>query len=120
MRVAVTGVGLVTPLGVGTARTWGRLLAGESGIRSTRELGPAFEGLASKVAAWVTEAEVAQLLETVSSMRRGRKWLDRPEGLSPSLDRIEDRASCQNISSMRWWRLLRRWPMLGGKTLALD
>jgi len=51
--VVVTGLGVVTPLGIGTVRNWRRLLAGESGIRridilSDRNLPAPFAGQVSQ------------------------------------------------------------------------
>jgi len=54
-RVVVTGLGLVTPLGVGHKLNWERLVAGESGIRSIT--GFDASDLASKVAGQVPRGE---------------------------------------------------------------
>ena len=52
-RVVVTGLGLVTPLGVGVRRTWLRLIEGQCGITSIKDKSPQFAGLPSQVAAVV-------------------------------------------------------------------
>ncbi|KAG8624320.1 hypothetical protein KVT40_007387 [Elsinoe batatas] len=51
-RVVVTGLGAVTPLGVGIRRTWKRLLDGDCGVQSLKGRS-AFAGLPSQVAAIV-------------------------------------------------------------------
>lgn len=65
-RVVVTGLGLVTPLGVGVQRVWERLLAGDTAVRALTEedLPPdhrsAFAYLPSKVIACVPRDELTQ------------------------------------------------------------
>jgi 3-oxoacyl-[acyl-carrier-protein] synthase II len=58
-RVVVTGLGAITPLGVGIRHTWTRLLAGESGIVSVAGRKPAdrWKELPSTVAGLVPEGE---------------------------------------------------------------
>lgn len=59
-RVVVTGLGLVSPLGVGVKPTWTRLLAGHGGIVSTRHLGQEFKALPSQVAGLVPRADAGK------------------------------------------------------------
>ncbi|KAM3536731.1 hypothetical protein MY4038_000186 [Beauveria bassiana] len=61
-RVVVTGLGAVTPLGVGARRTWNRLLAGDCGITSVarREPKERWQELTSTVAGIVPLGGIAK------------------------------------------------------------
>ncbi|BDD55725.1 Mitochondrial beta-keto-acyl synthase [Monascus purpureus] len=54
-RVVVTGLGAVTPLGVGIHRTWKRLLDGHCGIANVKHRDPKFSELPCQVAAVVPQ-----------------------------------------------------------------
>ncbi|MDQ6966720.1 MAG: beta-ketoacyl synthase N-terminal-like domain-containing protein, partial [Mariprofundaceae bacterium] len=57
-RVVVTGVGLVTPLGTGTQKTWSSLLEGKSGIRRISHFDAEATGMACTIAGEVPDFEV--------------------------------------------------------------
>ena len=69
-RVAVTGLGAVTPLGNDVATFWRRLLAGESGVSFIREFST--EGLRSDVCASVTEFDAERFLSKKETEIYGR------------------------------------------------
>jgi 3-oxoacyl-[acyl-carrier-protein] synthase II len=56
-RVVVTGLGLVTPLGVGVETVWQRLVAGQSGIRAIQSFD--VSDLPAKIAGQVPRGETA-------------------------------------------------------------
>jgi 3-oxoacyl-[acyl-carrier-protein] synthase II len=56
-RVVVTGIGLVTPLGVGAERVWKRLISGESGVRSIQSFD--VSDLPAKIAGQVPRGDTA-------------------------------------------------------------
>src|SRR6202047_1787067 len=56
-RVVVTGMGLVTPLGIGLERNWNSLIAGESGVRAIQSF--EVSDLPARIAAQVPRGETA-------------------------------------------------------------
>ena len=60
-RVVVTGVGLVTPLGIGTERNWEALCAGRSGVRAISRFNAS--NLAVRVAGEVPDFEPERYIE---------------------------------------------------------
>ena len=56
-RVVITGLGLVTPLGIGAENVWKKLLAGESGVRSIQSFD--VSDLPAKIAGQVPRGETS-------------------------------------------------------------
>jgi 3-oxoacyl-[acyl-carrier-protein] synthase II len=56
-RVVVTGIGLVTPFGIGTANNWRRVIAGESGLRAIQSFD--VSDLPAKIAGQVPRGDKA-------------------------------------------------------------
>jgi 3-oxoacyl-[acyl-carrier-protein] synthase II len=75
-RVVVTGLGAVTPLGVGLRRTWQRLLAGDCGIISVADREPQklWKGLTSTVAGVVPGGDGTEGF--AQAKWRASDWLD--------------------------------------------
>ncbi|MDQ6954856.1 MAG: beta-ketoacyl-ACP synthase II [Mariprofundaceae bacterium] len=61
-RVVVTGVGLVTPLGAGTDKTWNNLIAGKSGIGRITHFDAEAAGMACTIAGEVRDFDVSAFI----------------------------------------------------------
>ena len=69
-RVVVTGLGAVTPLGADLPATWGRLLAGESGIRPIASFDAS--RLESRIAGEALDADPTRVLDRKALRRTDR------------------------------------------------
>lgn len=72
MTVVVTGMGLVTPLGVGRENVWARILAGESGIRKIQ--GFDIEKSPTKIAGQIPDLEehLKNIIDPKDAKKMGR------------------------------------------------
>ncbi|MBI4654370.1 MAG: beta-ketoacyl-ACP synthase II [Nitrospirae bacterium] len=84
-RVVVTGVGMITPLGTGTDKSWNALLDGRSGVRRITRFDPA--GLPCQIAGEVPDFEIDRFIDT-----KEQKKMDRfiHLGLSASIMAVDD------------------------------
>jgi len=69
-RVVVTGIGLVTPLGIDRATTWKKLINGESGIGQIGAFDA--EGYETRIAAEVTDFDAAAAIGRRQARRMDR------------------------------------------------
>lgn len=70
VRVVVTGLGAVTPLGPDVPSSWTRLLAGESGVRPIKAFDPS--RVDSRIAGEALEADPARVLDRKAIRRTDR------------------------------------------------
>jgi 3-oxoacyl-[acyl-carrier-protein] synthase II len=69
-RVVVTGLGLVTPLGIGVEKNWQALCRGESGISLISQFDPS--GCRTKIAGEVKEFDPADFMDRKTARRSSR------------------------------------------------
>ena len=84
-RVVVTGLGIVSPVGIGVEAAWKNIVAGKSGITRITRFDPS--GLTSQIAAEVNDFDVANYLPAKEA-RRVDRFIH--FGLAASIEAIKD------------------------------
>ncbi len=69
-RVVVTGIGIISPLGIGTNKNWRDIVAGKSGIGPITRFDP--QGLPSTIAGEVTGFDISVYLDAKEARRMDR------------------------------------------------
>jgi 3-oxoacyl-[acyl-carrier-protein] synthase II len=100
-RVAVTGLGLVTPVGIGVAETWGGLVEGRSGIARLSSFDSA--GLETHIAGevkrfdplrWISERDARTMDRFIQMAIAGAALAFEDAGLSTLDEHTAERAGC--------------------------
>ncbi len=94
--IAITGIGLVTALGVTREETWSRMLAGECGVRPVTVFGT--DGYRSRIAA---EVDIAAVDAGLGSLKRRRYSRSDRIGIRAALEAIEDAGLSSGVVDAR-------------------
>ena len=84
-RVVVTGLGIVSPVGIGVEAAWKNIVAGKSGVTRITRFDPT--GLTSQIAAEVSDFDVAKFLPAKEA-RRVDRFIH--FGLAAAIEAIKD------------------------------
>ncbi|HEY9775277.1 MAG TPA: beta-ketoacyl-ACP synthase II [Planktothrix sp.] len=76
-RVVVTGIGSITPVGIGIQDTWAALLAGRSGVKRISNFDPDEIGLSVKIAAEIPEFNIQDFYPDQRKVGSMMKEMDR-------------------------------------------
>ena len=72
-RVVVTGMGIVSPIGIGVSAFWKAALAGQSGVSAITSFDPfPMDGYRSKVAGQVRDFTIERFIDSVHGEQIGR------------------------------------------------
>jgi 3-oxoacyl-[acyl-carrier-protein] synthase II len=69
-RVAITGVGMITPLGTGTEKSWEGLIEGRSAVRKITHFNP--DGFPCQIAAEVPDFEIDDFIDSKEQKKMDR------------------------------------------------
>ncbi len=76
-RVVVTGIGVISPVGIGHQDTWKALLAGESGVSRITHFDPDAHRLEVKIAAEVKDFDINNFYSDKRKVSSMLKEMDR-------------------------------------------
>ena len=108
-RVVITGVGPVTPIGIGKETFWSNLVAGKSGVGPITQFDT--EGFTVKIAAEVKDFDYTAYID-----KKEGKRMDRVTQLAVAAAKLAagyEQGKCYALWRMRWQRHWRHPHLLG-------